>query len=262
VELYPVAEFLKYIVFSSNRKGHGIHSPFVFNLIIKVFRNKTSPAVVLDIEKVRRKLTRDDRVISVTDLGAGSKIMKGNLRKVSDIAKYSSVPPKYGRLLTGLASEFGEPGILELGTSLGLSAMYLSAGLKKGKVYTIDACKETLEVARQNFSSSGFKEITVLNGSFDEMIPVFRETNITPGIVFVDGDHTGESVLRYYEKIRQFSGDNTVLIFDDIHCSREMGEAWKKIKRDEEISITIDLYRFGIVFFRKGMTRMDYVIGY
>ena len=259
---YTIKKYLGYQLFSSHRRGHGIHSPFVFDLIDKVFRNKTAPSVVLDIEKIRKKLIRDNRVISVKDLGSGSDRMKGNLRMISDIARFSSLPAKYGRLLTRFAGEFGDAGILELGTSLGISTMYLAAGQKECKVHTIEGCPETLYVARENFNCCGFSGIKSLSGSFDEMIPQFMEEKITPGLVFIDGDHRKPSVIKYFEKIKQFSGENSVIILDDIHISSEMGEAWEHIKMDKNVSLTVDIYRFGIVFFRKGMTRTDYEIRY
>ena len=188
--------------------------------------------------------------------------MKGNLRKISGIARFSSVPPKYGRLLTNMAASFGGNGVLELGTSLGISTMYLAAGQKDGKVYTIEGCPETLSVAKENFSHCGFSGIRSFSGSFDEMIPEFSKEGVTPGLIFIDGDHRKEPVLRYYEKVKKISCDDTVIILDDIHTSSEMGEAWDEIKKDRDASTTIDINRFGMVFFRKGMARFNYVIRY
>jgi uracil phosphoribosyltransferase len=94
------------------------------------------------------------------------------------------------------------------------------------------------------------------------MIPEFCKEGLTPGVVFIDGDHRKESVIRYFEKVKEFTDDRSVIIFDDIHISSEMGEAWEIIKKDKRTSISIDIFRFGIVFFRSGMTRSDYVIRY
>jgi len=262
MSFYIIKKYLHYKLFSSHKRGHGIHSPFVFELIEKVFRNKTVPVVVLDIEKRRDQLKADKRLISVNDLGKGSKRIKGNLRKISDIAKYSSTPAKFGRILTNLAASFGDRGILELGTSLGISTMYLAAGQREGRVHTIEGCSETLSVARENFANCGFNGIKSYSGSFDEMIPEFCKERLTPGVVFIDGDHRKESVIRYFEKVKEFTDDRSVIIFDDIYASSEMGEAWEIIKKDKRTSISIDIFRFGIVFFRSGMTRSDYVIRY
>jgi predicted O-methyltransferase YrrM len=259
---YTIKKYLQYRLFSVHKRGHGIHSPFVFDLIKKAFRNKTAPGVVLDIENRRKKLLRDKRVITINDLGSGSVRMKGNLRRISDIAQYSSVPEKYGRLLMNMAALFGDTGILELGTSLGISTMYLAAGQKEGKVFTIEGCPATLSVAKENFAHCGFGGIRSYSGSFDEMIPEFCSEGTTPGVVFIDGDHRKESTVRYFRKVKEFTGENSVIIIDDIHSSSGMGEAWEEIRRDKDISITIDIHRFGIVFFRGGMTRSDYVIRY
>ena len=71
---FRVAKYLKYIIVSENRKGHGIHSPFVFDLVTRVFRNKTDPAIVYSIEKIRKRLMRDKRIIDVKDLGQAQKV--------------------------------------------------------------------------------------------------------------------------------------------------------------------------------------------
>ena len=104
--MFSALRYLKYLIFSRHRNGHGIHSPFVFNLVSNIFRNKTGPDIVCSIEKIRKRLLADPRSIKVTDLGAGSKKMKTSLRKVSDIARYSAVPGeiwnfafKYGKSL-------------------------------------------------------------------------------------------------------------------------------------------------------------------
>jgi predicted O-methyltransferase YrrM len=184
------------------------------------------------------------------------------LRKIADIAKYSPTPPKYGRFLMNMAISFGGAGILELGTSLGISTMYLAAGQKYGSVYTIEGCSGTLSVALENFAECGFKNIISYCGSFDGMLPEFSKEKITPGLVFIDGDHRKEAVLRYFQEVKEITDDKSVIIIDDIHLSSEMGEAWEEIKMDKRTSVTIDIFRFGIVFFRGGMTRSDYVIRY
>src|ERR1035437_5240434 len=108
-------KYLNYVVLSHDRKGHGIHSPFVYDLVFRVFRNKIDPHVVLKVEQVRQKMISDNRIISVKDLGSRSGSLETSLRKVSGIARYSAVPVKYGRLLSNLAAEFGHPLIIEIG---------------------------------------------------------------------------------------------------------------------------------------------------
>jgi len=259
---FRISGYLDYLLFSRHRNGHGIHSPFIFDLISRVFRNKTANDIVLKIENTRKRCSSSERIIRVFDLGAGSLKMKGDLRKVSDIARYSAVPKKYGVLLSALAAEFGKPAVIELGTSLGISTMYLASGCPGSVVYTVDACPETSRLAMENFSEAGFENIRLLNGSFDSTIPELKKQSVTPGLVFIDGDHRREPVLRYFNQMAEISNGSTVIVLDDIHRSREMEDAWNEVKRHKSVTATIDLYRIGLVFFRRGMSRSDYVIRY
>ena len=255
-------KYLDYHLFSRHSKGHGIHSPFVFDLVSRVFRNKIDPDVVLMIENIRKKYLADRTIVKVLDLGSGSPVLRSDLRRISDIAKHSSVPPEYGVLLSNLASEFGKPAIIEFGTSLGLSTMYLASGSGESKVYTMEGCPVISSIAAVNFSNLGFDNITLMTGSFDDLLPEIKSKAGNPGLVFIDGNHRKAPVLKYFNEMAEISDNKTVIVIDDIHLSNEMEEAWKEIKRNETVSFTIDIYRMGLVFFRKGMCRVDYVIRY
>ena len=259
---FRIIKYLRYIFVSINRKGHGIHSPFVFDIVSRVFRNKTDPSVVCKIEKVRKSLIRDKRIIEVNDLGAGFDKQRNNLKSVSDIARYSAVPGKYGKLLANMAAEFGRPLIVEFGTSLGISTMYMASSCKETLVYSMEGCHETAGIAERNFKEAGLKNIRVIVGSFERSIPDIVRLNIKPGLVFIDGNHRKEPLLEYFGNMAEISDNNTVIIIDDIYYSREMEEAWNEIKRYEKVSLTIDTFRFGIVFFRKGIGHKNYNIRY
>lgn len=204
----------------------------------------------------------DCRSIFVNDLGAGSERRGKFPRRVSAIAKTAAVPEKYGILLYNISKEFGSPLIIELGTSLGISAMYLAAASADTIVYTIEGCKETSAIARQNFGEAGFENIKVLNGSFDEMLPVIRKLNRSPGLVFIDGHHKKGPLVRYFNILADMSDRNSVIIIDDINGSREMAEAWNMIKNYDKVTVTIDIFRMGIVFFRTGICRKNHIIRY
>jgi predicted O-methyltransferase YrrM len=259
---FRAVKYMKYILFSRHRRGHGIHSPFVFDLVLRVFRNKIDKNIVCTIEKVRKKMLSDHRSILVRDLGSKSVILKTNLRRVSDIARYSPVGQKYGELLYNMAHEFGNPIIIEFGTSLGISAMYMAASNSNTTVYTMEGCHETAEIARQNFKEAGFDNIIILEGSFDEFMPAFGNTGDKPGLVFIDGNHRKEPVIRYFNRMAEISDSKTVIIIDDINYSYEMAEAWDEIKLHKKVSVSIDIFRMGILFFREEIARNNYIIRY
>jgi predicted O-methyltransferase YrrM len=260
--LFRSAKYLKYILLSRHKRGHGIHSPFIFSLVTRVFRNKTDHSIVCTIEKIRENLISDRSSINIKDLGSGSERLKTNVRKVSDIARYSAVPLKYGKLLSNLAAEFGKPLIIEFGTSFGISTMYMAASCPDSIVYTMEGCSEISDIACRNFSKAGLSNIISLTGSFDDLLPGIIETGIKPGLVFIDGNHRKGPVLNYFSLIKEVSDNNTVIVIDDIYYSKEMEEAWNEIKLNENVSVTVDIFRMGIVFFRRGISRNHYLIRY
>ncbi|HLN19784.1 MAG TPA: class I SAM-dependent methyltransferase [Bacteroidales bacterium] len=261
MKFHKLIKYLQYWIFSRHSNGHGIHSPFIFNIVSELFRNKSNDDIVCTIEKVRETLIRDKRIIRVHDLGSGQN-KKQVSRKVSEIARYSAVTKKYGLLLSNLAAEFGRENIIELGTSLGISTMYLASGCPGTAVHTIEGCPECSDIARDNISGTGFENVHVITGSFDEKLPALLAEGIKPGLVFIDGNHRYSSTIGYFNMIMKISDEQTVFVFDDIHNSVDMSQAWVSIINDERVTATIDIHRMGIVFLKKGITKGNYTIRY
>jgi len=261
--IYSLIKYLEYKLLSSHKNGHGIHSPFLFSLITKTFRNNPSRDVVLKIESCRKKMLADKRSLTVTDYGSGGR-KRGLVyeRKIASIARNSSVTCKYGKLLYSLSAEFGGAAILELGTSFGIGSMYLAAGSPASVVHTIEGCAEIACEAQKNFRDNGFNNIILHDGIFADVLAELRDDGIAPGLVWIDGDHGKEALIENLEKLYQVSDDMTVIAIDDIHQNKEMGEAWDFVRSDRRVTLSVDLYRLGIIFFRKGMTPASVVIRY
>jgi len=259
---FRIKEYLRYQLLSGYRNGHGIHSPFIYDIVSRVFRNKTDEVVVSKISGLRKELLSDRRMISVNDLGSGSvkASQRERTRKVCDIARYSSIPEKYGILLSNLAREFGGPGIIELGTSLGISSIYMALACPENTIHTIDGCKETLNIAKENFGKAGTENIILHCGSFDDCLPEVLDDKNPPGLVFIDGNHRREPVLKYFDLIARKSSIHTVVVIDDIYLSHEMKDAWHTIMNYSKVSVSIDLYRLGILFFRTGINRSHFIV--
>jgi predicted O-methyltransferase YrrM len=260
MNFFRARNYLKYIILSRHEKGHGIHSPFVFDIVSRLFRNKIDPVIVNKIEMVRKRLLNESRSIEVLDLGSGSKKMKSNIRKVSDIARYSPVNQKYGILLSNLAAEFGKTGVVEFGTSFGISTMYMAASVPESVVYTMEGSPAVAGIADNNFSAEGFGNINLLTGPFSEMLPKISDSGIKPGLVFIDGNHRREPVLEYFNKMLEISDSDTVIVIDDINNSAEMADAWNEIRNNKSVTCTIDIFRMGIVFLKNGITPQHYII--
>jgi predicted O-methyltransferase YrrM len=259
---FRVAKYLKYILTSKNSIGHGIHSPFVFDLVSRVFRNNIDQVIVDRIEMVRKRLIADKKIISVKDLGSGLDGRDTTLSRISDIVRYSAVPGKYGMLLANLAVEFGKPLIVEFGTSFGISTLYMALFCQETLIFTMEGSQAIADIAENNFEESGVNNVKLFIGPFEEILPEITKQGIKPGLVFIDGNHRKQPVLSYFKELVEISGNETVVVIDDIYYSREMEEAWNEIKKHEKVSITVDIFRMGMVFFKNCVTHNDYIIRY
>ncbi|MEP7169502.1 MAG: class I SAM-dependent methyltransferase [Bacteroidota bacterium] len=250
--------YLKYYLTAQTK--HDVHSPFVFDFITSVINKKTSLPEFEKIENLRKELLKDDKIIDVTDYGTAFKGPKTYQRKISAITYHSAKPAKYAQLLFRIVNYFKPETILELGTSFGITTMYMSSANIETKVITLEGCSETAKVANVNFQNSGIKNIEQVTGDFnitlDAAINKFEKLDF----VFFDGNHQKEPTLNYFQKCLSKSHNKSIFIFDDINWSAEMKEAWKEIQNHPKATVTIDLFILGIVFFNADLTKQNFVI--
>jgi predicted O-methyltransferase YrrM len=243
--------YLKYYFTASNGKGHGMHSPFVFSLITKVMNDDRHFYAYENIEKLRAALLADETKLTIEDFGAGSRVKKSNVRSVKDIAYSSLKPKKFGQLLFRIVAEYEPASILELGTSLGITTAYLASAKANATVVTMEGAREVAAAAKNNFHQLSLTNIELVEGNFDETLPSTVQKMKSIDMAFVDGNHRYEPTVRYYRELLPAMHEHSILVFDDIHWSKEMEQAWDEIKNDPAVTLSVDLFFIGLVFFRK-----------
>eukprot|EP00456_Euglypha_rotunda_P068027 TRINITY_DN59180_c0_g1_i2.p1 TRINITY_DN59180_c0_g1~~TRINITY_DN59180_c0_g1_i2.p1 ORF type:complete len:266 (-),score=19.57 TRINITY_DN59180_c0_g1_i2:413-1210(-) len=243
--------YLRYYFQSSNGKGHGMHSPFVFAFITQVMNDNRHFYAYENIERLRGSLLSNEAKLAIQDFGAGSRVKKENVRKVKDIARSSLKPKKFGQLLFRMVAHYQPRTILELGTSLGVTSAYLSSAKTDAQLVTMEGATEVAALAKANFRSLALENIRVVEGNFDDTLPATVQQMPSIDFAFVDGNHRYEPTVRYYRQLLPAMHEHSILVFDDIHWSREMEQAWNEIRNDEAVTLSIDLSFIGIVFFRK-----------
>lgn len=254
-------KYIKYYLAASNGKGHGMHSPFVFSFITKVLNDNRRFYAYNHIENLRELLLNDQRQLTIEDFGAGSRVKKNNVRSVRDIAHSSLKPKKFGQVLFRIVDAYSPENILELGTSLGITTAYLASAKKDTEVVTMEGAKAVAEVARNNFAKLNLENIELIEGNFDETLPATIKKMNSIDMAFIDGNHRYEPTVRYYRELLPAMHEHSVLIFDDIHWSKEMEQAWDEIRKDSAVTLSIDLFFIGLVFFRKEQkTKQHFVI--
>lgn len=243
--------YITYLFTASNGKGHGIHSPFVFEFITKVLNDKTSYPEYVKVEDLRNRLMNDKTVLNVEDFGAGSAVTKTNKRTISSIAKNAAKSKKLGQLLFRMVKFYQPRTILELGTSLGITTSYLSLAKQDARVITMEGSNEIAEVAKRNLGNLGISNTEIVEGNFDNTLSSVISQLSSVEFVFIDGNHRREPTETYFHQLLSKINNNCILVFDDIHWSKEMEAAWETIKKNETVRCSIDLFFIGIVLFRK-----------
>ena len=202
----------------------------------------------------------DHRTINVTDFGSGSSKMKTSSRRISDIARITTTPEKYSRLYSRILRHYNCKNILELGTSVGINTIYLARADESARVTTIEGSREIALIAKRLFEDCKVKNIQLIEGNIDHVLPSFLDTVEKIDFAFIDANHRFEPTVAYFDLILKKIHVNSILVLDDIHYSDEMERAWQALQEHEQVFTTVDLYRCGLIFFNPSLTKQNAVL--
>lgn len=250
---YQLAKkYLHYHITAHNGKGHGMHSPFVFGFILHVLNNKSGYVPPAEIEALRRNLLNDKTVLTIEDMDAGSRTSSTKQRSVQRLAASALKPKKYAQLLFRLVKHYDPKTILELGTSLGITTAYLATANPNAQVTTVEGSDAVAEAAQKNFDALQLKNIQLRTGNFDDVLPSVLRHLLSPflDLAYLDGNHRYQPTLNYFHQLLPHLHNDSILVFDDIHWSKEMETAWEEIKAHPSVRCTVDVFFLGFAFFR------------
>lgn len=261
-KVWAAITFINYLIHSKSR--YKTHSPFVYSFINDVLRDKKQYPVFSALHKYKKKIRSSSSVVESVDFGsgAGKKEYRTITEKIGKIAKRRSHSKKHLELLFRLTRYFKPEQMLEMGTAVGFSSLYLKKGYPEGKLTTMEGCASLSDIAANAFKIFHISDINIVMGNFDVMLSSTLKKFDSLDFVFFDGNHKKEPTLNYFEQCVEKVNENSVFVFDDIHWSYGMSSAWKKIKNDDRVSFTIDLYWIGLVFFKKGFDKQHFVLRY
>jgi predicted O-methyltransferase YrrM len=256
--LFQIKSYLQFLWHSKNE--HAVHSPFVFSLITTCFYDSKAKTAYSVLKEYRNSLLQNKKNISVTDFGAGSKVFKSNSREIAKIAKTAGISSKRAELLFRITHYFQPESILEIGTSLGLATSALSLGNPKARITTLEGCPETAKIAQNQFRQFGLSNVNSVTTEFKNYLKNDQLSIINYQLIYFDGNHSKKATLEYFESLLPTITNETVWIFDDIHWSYDMQQAWEIIKKHPKVSVTIDTFQWGFVFFRYEQPKEHFII--
>lgn len=256
--LFLIKAYLKYWL--KAKSAHGTHSPFVYDFIKNIVEDKRHFYAFDEIKNLRKTLYQNIHVVEVEDFGAGSLLSASTKRRISDIAKNAGRNEVFGKILFRMVNHYQLKNIIELGTSLGIGTSYLAMANQQANIQTIEGSKNIAQEARKNLAFLAIKNVTQHIGQFDDLLlPMLQQQSFD--LLFVDGNHRKEPTLKYFKMALPFIHENSIMIFDDIHWSAGMQEAWEEIKNHSQVTYSLDLFYFGIVFFKQDFKeKQDFVL--
>lgn len=256
--LFQIKSYLKFLWNSKNE--HAVHSPFVFNLLTKCFYDKKNKPEYIVLKKYRNELLENKKTIEITDFGAGSRVFKSNTRQINKIAKTAGISPKRAKLLYRIVNYLQPESILEIGTSLGLATSALSLGNPKASITTLEGCPETLNQCQLQLQKFNINNVSCITTEFSSYLNNFKLSTSNFKLIYFDGNHSKKATLDYFELLLPTITNETVWIFDDIHWSADMEEAWKIIIKHPKVTVSIDTFQWGLVFFRYEQPKQHFII--
>jgi predicted O-methyltransferase YrrM len=256
--LFHIKSYLKFLWNSKNE--HAVHSPFVFNLLTKCFYDKKTKPEYAVLKEYRNSLLKNKNTIEVTDFGAGSRVFKSNTRAINEIAKNAGISPKRAELLFRITNYFQPSSVLEIGTSLGLATSALATGNSKASLTTLEGCPETAKQAQLQFQKFNCNNVELIVSEFSSYLKNNQLSTTNYQLIYFDGNHSKKATLEYFELLLPTITNETVWIFDDIHWSKEMEETWEIIKNHPKVTVSIDTFQWGLIFFRYEQPKQHFVI--
>ena len=256
--LQIIKSYLNFLWNSKNQ--HGVHSPFIYNLVTKCFYDKSYYPEYSILKNYRNSLLQNKNTIEVTDFGAGSRVFKSNLRAINQIAKNAGISSKRAELLFRIVNYFQPTTILEIGTSLGLATSALSLGNKDSKIITLERCLKTLNQCQLQLQKFNINNVECVNTIFEDYLKSFDFRLSTFNLIYFDGNHSKKATLEYFELLIPTITNDSVWIFEDFHWNSDMEEVWEIIKNHPKVTVTIDTFQWNIVFFRTEQKKEHFTI--
>jgi len=255
---FQIKSYLQFLWHSKNE--HAVHSPFVFNFLTKCFYDKKSKPEYVILRAYRKSLLANKNTIEVADFGSGSKVFKSNIRVISKVANAAGISRKRAELLFRITNYFQPDCILEIGTSLGLATSALSLGNLKAKITTLEGCPNTMAIAKSQLQLFHLDNVNPVVTEFSSYLDDLRLSTFDFKLIYFDGNHSKKATLEYFDLLLPTITNETVWIFDDIHWSPDMKKAWEIIKNHPKITVSIDTFQWGLVFFRREQPKEHFVI--
>jgi predicted O-methyltransferase YrrM len=255
-KLYVFLQYCRYLLDQVDQ--HSLHSPYLYKCYTELLQHRNNPAVVDDwLETMREKWLKEKVSYSWVDKGAGSHY--SDTKTVSNICRYSNSPLKYNLLYQYFCGQTPGDYVIELGGSLGINTGYLSKSCH-GALYSFEADPHLIRMAKTTLK--GNPHVTHVAGDLKDTLPATLAELPRVDFAFLDANHTRKATLSYFDMILPKVHDKSIVIIGDIYWSKGMTQAWKMLINHFKVTLSLDFFEAGVLFFNSELAKENHVLHY
>lgn len=264
--LFRITSALRW--YAGARTRYDVHSPHLVGFLREVYNDDRNYHAFGLIRSVRAYWRRKSGMVKLRALGAPSKTTRKNERTVSSLVATNAIDDRCGRLLFRLAIWLEAKNILEFGTNAGISTLYLHAPDTRARLDTVEGNPDVAALAQETFAKAGtgpglHAHIGLFQDWLDQQPrsgagkPSTKQASMVPlDLFFLDGDHREQPTLDYVNQLLPRATEAAVFVIADIHWSPGMERAWEALKQLPEVTASVDVYHFGLLFFKPGINKV------
>lgn len=253
--MFPISAYLRY--YFRARTRFRLHSPLLYSLATEVLDDRRNFYAFSELNMIRSILLRDSSPFDRTDYGAGS-ASTGRKTSVRDFVRATAGSRSKGELLFRLTHWYDPAMILETGTGIGLSAMYMHRAKQSARLITIEGDPYLAAAAANIHKQCHADRIEIRCGSFDQILPEVLTGLSYPLQVYLDGHHKYTAMKKYLGILEEALTGPYMLIIDDIRWSAGMFRFWEETRDQDWFDLRVDLGGIGLLIRDPGSrTRQD-----
>ena len=230
------------------RGGHGVHSPFVFDLITTVIEEQRHYYCYKQIHSVRLQLLQDQQKV----------MLRNRLMSIKKAIATDCFTESEDRLLFRLSNRFRPKTIYVEGSRFGLTPLYLTSYAKDSACIVIEPEPTIAVVAREQLKKYAwasveiYSEAIALPPQLDFIVwGASFHTNKSGASALLSDEKRNEKALTManFERFLSSIGEHSIMVITGINASIANKKVWNALCTHSKVTVTFDFYRFGIVFF-------------
>ena len=230
------------------RKGHGVHSPFVFDLITNVVADQCAYYSYNDISRIRLLLTQKEEFIHCN----------GKRMTVKKAVQRYGISKKEGEFLFRLTNHYKPRSILAIGSSVGLAPLYLTRYDSTVQCITLESVPDFAEIATHLLSKETNPSLQIRAGAYHESVPESLLQFALIDFIFADKNVGINDLDVIFNQCLPFIHNDTMCVLAGIRSSDEKYYFWEQICQHPQVTIAVDLFQMGLLFFQSKLHKQVY----